>query len=147
MTIRESIPAISTPTVVTVKTVHLYWIRLASVGGLLVAHPRATRFGARRSSRNTLRFLLTRGDEREPGLRPRSHFESGGGGQSGPATRGGSFRPFRSHGPSSSTRPSPSRGRRPHAVRFARTSRRSSGRRSRRTCPGAPNTRRHGCPC
>src|SRR5712691_85038 len=67
ITIRESIPAISTPTVVTVRTVHLYWIRLASVGGLRAAHPRATRFGARRSSRNTLRFLLTRGDERGPG--------------------------------------------------------------------------------
>src|SRR3989454_3928576 len=67
ITIRESIPAIRTPTVVTVRTVHLYWIRLASVGGLRAAHPRATRFGARRSSRNTLRFLLTRGDERGAG--------------------------------------------------------------------------------
>jgi len=34
---RESIPAMSTPTVVTVKTVHLYWIRLASVGGVRAA--------------------------------------------------------------------------------------------------------------
>src|SRR5436309_15304958 len=42
ITIRESIPAMRTPTVVTVKTVHLYWIRLASAGDRRAAHPRAT---------------------------------------------------------------------------------------------------------
>src|SRR5438128_12533371 len=42
ITIRESIPAMRTPTVVTVKTVHLYWIRLASAGDRRDAHPRAT---------------------------------------------------------------------------------------------------------
>src|SRR3989442_9125844 len=67
MTVRESIPAVSTPTDVTVKSVRLYWTRLASVGGRAGRPSRATRFGARRSSRNTLRFLLTRGDERAAG--------------------------------------------------------------------------------
>src|SRR5207247_2243824 len=42
ITIRESIPAMRTPTVVTVKTVHLYSIRLASALDWRDAHPRAT---------------------------------------------------------------------------------------------------------
>src|SRR2546422_10794638 len=90
ITIRESIPAISTPTVVTVRTVHLYWIRLASVGEWRGGPPPAPRVWARRSGRNTLRVLLPPGGGgRGRGQGPLPLWNGGGGGIRSRRTRRG----------------------------------------------------------
>src|SRR3989454_6026635 len=89
ITIRESIPAISTPTVVTVRTVHLYWIRLASVGEWRAPIPGRTGLARRETAGISLgcsSLLVTSGG---PGLPPPSHLESDGRGPSGsPTLRG-----------------------------------------------------------